>query len=214
MAEITAIEPQERRKNRRSIFLDGEFAVGADEKVIADLGLVVGRHITEDDLTRIIRAELVNRAKERALTLLDYRKRSRAEIERRLRKAEYEQDIIAEVVRTLEEMGFLDDADFSQSWVNNRISGKGSGKNRIKWELRQKGVDDSVAEDALSAVDADSEYETALESARRRWRKDSDPDVRGRKRRLASYLGRHGFAWETVNRVLNTLLGENEPDQD
>lgn len=214
MAEITAIEPQERRKDRRSIFIDGEFAAGADEKVIADLGLKVGQQISEDYLNEIIRAELVNKAKERALKLLDYRKRSISEVEQRLKKADYEADIIKEVINSLEDMGFLDDEDFAQSWIDSRISGKGMGKNRVKWELRQKGVDDGIAEEALSLVDSDSEFDTAMESAQRRWHKDHDPDVRVKKKHLASYLGRLGFKWETVNRVLNALLEEDESDNE
>ncbi|MHB1457347.1 MAG: regulatory protein RecX [Armatimonadota bacterium] len=212
MAEITAIEPQEKRKNRRSIFIDGEFAAGADEKVIFDLGLKIGQQITEDYLNEIIRAELINKAKERAFKLLDYRKRSISEVEQRLKKADYEEDIIKEVIQSLEEMGFLNDEDFTQSWIDSRISGKGMGKNRIKWELRQKGVDDVIADEALSLVDSDSEFDTAMESAERRWHKDHDPDVRSKKRRMASYLARLGFKWETVNRVLSTLLNEDESD--
>lgn len=214
MAEITAIEPQDRRKNRRSIFIDGVFAAGADEKVISDLGLRVGQKISEEYLNEIIRAENVNKAKERAFLLLDYRKRSISEVEQRLKKADYEDDIIKEVIHSLEEMGFLNDEDFTQDWIDSRISGKGMGKNRIKWELRLKGIDDSIAEEALSLVDSDSEFDTAMESAQRRWHKDHETDIRIKKRHLASYLGRLGFKWETVNKVLNALIEEDESDSE
>ncbi|MHB0998802.1 MAG: regulatory protein RecX [Armatimonadota bacterium] len=209
---ITAIEPQERRKNRRSIFLDGNFVLGVDETIIADLGLRVGQQISEEELNRIVRAELVNKAKERALTLLEYRKRSRSEIMQRLKKAGYEQDIIDDVLVRLDAMGFVDDADFSQSWVNHRLAGKAMGRKRIRYELKLKGVEDSVVEEALSTVDADEEYNTALESARRRWQRDNDPDERSKKRRLASYLGRQGFEWDIIKRILSELSAEEEPD--
>lgn len=209
MATITAIEPQQKRRNRRSIYLDGEYALGVDGAIVEKLNLKVGQAISEEELNSIVHAELVNNAKERALTLLDYRKRSKSEIEQRLKKADYDRDVIKEVIRILEEQGFIDDEDFSQSWVKNRVSGKGMGKNRIKWELMQKGIDNATLEEALSVIDTETEYEAALESARSRWEKDRDPDVRNRKRRLVSYLSRQGFDWEIVNKVLNTILNED-----
>lgn len=210
MAVITAIEIQDKRKNRRSIFLNGKFAIGVDESIISGLNLKVGREITEEELNNIVHAELVNQAKERALKLLDYRKRSRLEIEQKLKKADYEQGVIDEVIQNLEELGFIDDLDFSQSWVNSRKSGKGMGKNRIKWELKQKGIDKEVLDSALLSLNSEDEYETALKSAENRWRKDKDPDIRAKKRRLISYLSRQGFSWETANKVVETISYNND----
>lgn len=209
---ISAIERQEKKANRRSIFINGRFALGVDETVVADLGLHVGQQISEEELQDVVHAELVNKAKERALKLLDYRPRSRKEIAQRLVRADFAEDVVEETLTRLEDLGFIDDKQFSQGWVNHRLAGKGMGKTRIKWELRQKGITTEVAEEALSAVDADVEYESALESARRRWGKDKDPDERTRRRRLAGYLRRQGFDWDTITKVLNELGAEVEPE--
>jgi regulatory protein len=205
---ISAIEVQERRRNRRSIYINDKFVVGVDETVVADLHLHVGQQIGEDELRHIVHAELVSKAKERALKLLDYRQRSRSEISRGLARAGYEEDVIAEVLERLESMGLIDDAQFSRAWVNHRLSGKPMGKMRIKWELRQKGVPAEAAEEALAAVDADSEYESAREAARKRWEKDKEPDRHVKRRKLASFLYRQGFQWETINRVVSELSQE------
>ncbi len=209
---ITAIEAQEKRGNRRSIFLNGEFALGVDEAVIADLGLHIGQQISETELQEIVRAELIAKAKERALTLLDYRQRSKAEITRRLTLAGFAGDIIEEVMARLKSLGLVDDAQFSKSWVDHRLTGKPMGKTRIRWELRQKGVPVEIAEEALSGVDADVEYQSAMEAARRRWEKDNNPDQYVKRRKLSSYLSRQGFPWETISKVTNELAGEIDDD--
>lgn len=209
---ITAIEPQEHRRNRRSIFLNDKFALGVDETVIADLGLHVGQEISEEELNSVVHAELVTKAKDRALTLLEYRKRSRAEIAHRLTRAGFAEDVIEEVATRLETMGLIDDADFSQSWVNHRLAGAPMGKARIRWELRQKGVADEVVQEAISAIDADTEFQTAIDAARRRWEKDRNADEPTRRRRLASFLQRQGFGWEVITKVVNLLLEESEPE--
>ena len=146
---ISDIEPQEKRPNRRSIFIDGRFVLGVDETVVADLGLRIGQQISEDELQAVVRAELITKAKERALKLLEYRARSRVEIERRLAKAGFAEDIIEETLARLETLGLIDDVQFSQSWVNHRMAGKPMGKTRIKWELRQKGIAPNLVDEAL-----------------------------------------------------------------
>jgi regulatory protein len=209
---ISAIEAQERKANRRSIYIDGKFALGVDESVIADLGLHVGQQISEEELQAVVHAELVSKAKERALRLLEYRARSRMEIAQRLRRAGFADDVIDETLIRLQDLGLIDDAQFSRSWVSHRLSGKTMGKTRIRWELRQKGVPTDVAEEALSAVDPETEHESAMVAARRRWDKDGDLDQRTKRRRLASYLRRKGFDWDVISKILNELAAGDEPE--
>lgn len=209
---ITAIEAQEKRGNRRSIFVNGKFALGVDETVVADLGLHIGQQISEDQLQSVVHAELVSKAKDRALTLLEYRVRSKVEISRRLIKAGFSEDVIEEVLARLETVGLVDDEQFSQSWVNHRLSGNAMGKKRIKWELRQKGVSIEIVDEALSSIDDDMEYKSAMESARRRWAKDKCMDEYTKRRRLVSYLQRQGFAWNVINQVVNGLMADTEPE--
>lgn len=206
---ISAIEAQEKKANRRSIFVNGKFALGVDESVIADLGLHVGQQISEEELQKIVHTELVAKAKQKAFRLLEYRSRSKAEIARRLSMAGFAEDVIEETLTRLEGLGLIDDAQFSQSWVNHR---KSFGKTRIKWELRQKGVSTDVAEEALSAINADTEYESAIDAAGRRWRKYLRLDERTKRNRTASYLRRQGFGWEVITKVLNELASEAEPE--
>ena len=147
----------------------------------------------------------VTRAREKALRLLDYRPRSSKEIERRLAKAGFAEEVVEETLRRLDELGLIDDRQFARMWINRR---KALGKTRIKWELRQKGVSNDVVEEALLAVDPETEYRSAVEAARVRWEKDRSPDERTRRRRLAAYLQRKGFGWDVISGVLNELSGE------
>ena len=209
---ISAIEAQEKRGNRRSIFIDGEFALGVDETVIADLGLRVGQRIGEEELLSIVRAEQVSKARERALRLLDFRPRSRMEISRRLSAAGFADDIVEETLERLERVGLIDDGQFAKAWVGHRSAGKGMGRARIKWELRRKGVSNEEVEEALSAVDDETERRSALETARRRWERDGDQDDRMKRRRLSAYLRRQGYDWSVISAVVNELGMEAEPE--
>ena len=209
---ISAIEAQEKRGNRRSVFIDGRFALGVDGSVVADLGLRVGQRIGEEELQRIVRAEQVAKAKEKALRLLDFRPRSRAEISRSLARAGFAEDVVEETLERLEDLSLIDDEQFARTWVAHRLAGKGMGKARIKWELRQKGVPNEAIEEALSAVDGETERRSALEAARRRWVRDTSADDRTKRRRLAAFLRRQGYDWSIISAVLNELGMEVEPE--
>jgi len=208
--KITAIETQSRRGNRRSIFIDGEFAFGVDEEVVAGLGLKVGQEVHDEDLNRVLRAELIRKAREDALMLLKYRQRSENEMAKRLVLKGNPPEVVEEVIAGLERVGLLNDAAFSRQWIRNRLAQKPMGRRGLTWELRQKGVPDDLIEEALRDVGGDDEFEAALELARRKLKTDSD--LMTEKRRLASLLRRRGFEWETVSTVLDQILGEDQND--
>lgn len=210
MNKITAIETQSRRGNRRSIFIDGEFAFGVDEEVVAGLGLKVGQEVHDEDLNRVLRAELIRKAREDALMLLKYRQRSENEMAKRLVLKGNPPEVVEEVIAGLERVGLLNDAAFSRQWIRNRLAQKPMGRRGLTWELRQKGVPDDLIEEALRDVGGDDEFEAALELARRKLKTDSD--LMTEKRRLASLLRRRGFEWETVSTVLDQILGEDQND--
>jgi len=210
--KITAIEQQSRRKNRRSIFVNGEFAFGVHEEVVAELGLRVGLEVREEDLGRTLRAESVRKAREDALMLLGYRQRSASEMAKRLAQKGNPPDIVEEVIAGLKRVGLMDDAVFSRQWVRNRLAQKPMGRRGLLWELRQKGVPDDLIEEALQEVGTDDESEVALDLARRKLKPDSDPSAE--RNRLASLLRRRGFDWQTVSGVLNRLFESDQNDSD
>ncbi|MDI6829039.1 MAG: regulatory protein RecX, partial [Armatimonadota bacterium] len=178
--------------------------------VVAALGLQTGQEIGEERLREIVHAEQLTKAKKKALNLLGYRSRSRAEITQRLSRSGFAEDIIEDTLAYLERVGLIDDEQFSQDWVKSRLTNKGMGKQRIKWELKQKGVPNDVVEEALSEVDDETEYESALDAAKRRWDKYKDTEINVRRRKLASYLCRQGFSWEVVSQVLSKLSADND----
>jgi regulatory protein len=201
---ITAIEAQKKRGNRRSIFVDGEFAAGAHEDVVLALGLSVGQTFDRDRLIELLKAETARKARESALRLLSYRDRSRAEIRRRLIGSDFPEDIVEEVVDQLSRTGLLDDRKFSRDWVNSRTVSRPMGRTRLAWELRSKGVDAPVVEEALEGLDEDSEYELAYSVAARKAEKmdREDPSFRNK---LTSFLRRRGFGWDVIGKVFDAL---------
>lgn len=208
MGVITAIEEQKRRCDRKSIFVDGEFVAGAHEEVVVALGLCVGQSFDGDRLADIIRAETVRKARESALHLLGYRDRTKSEIKMHLIRRDYPEDIVDEIIDRLSRVELLDDEKFSRDWVRSRSAAKPMGRTRLAWELRSRGIDAPLIQEALESVDTDTEYALALEAASKKAdkAKRDDPML---KKRLISFLRRRGFGWEVINRVIDRVCPED-----
>ncbi|MBI2844152.1 MAG: regulatory protein RecX [Armatimonadetes bacterium] len=207
MDTITAIEPQKRRSNRRSIYINGQFMAGVDESVVAELGLKAGQQVDADRLAEVLHTEEIRRARESALTLLDYRARTAKELERRLLQKGHSEDAVARVLEQLEKVDLISDERFAADWVANRVAYRPTGRYRMMWDLRKKGVPPEVVEEALEQVDEEKEFEMALELAERKLgeARTRDPET---KRKLSAFLQRRGFHWETVSRVFERLAPE------
>ena len=184
--------------------MDGEFAVGAHEDVIAALGLAVGQTFDADRLAELVEAETSRKARERALRLINYRDRTSSEIRRRLIGSDFPEKAVEEVVDQLSRAGLLDDGKFSRDWVKSRTASKPMGRLRLSHELRARGVEPKLVEEALESLDNETERQLAHSLASRKLDKmdAGDPST---KTRLVSFLRRRGFGWETASEVVDSL---------
>lgn len=196
-----------------SIFIDGEFALGVSSEVCHESHLRIGDAIDQVALVRLEHAEAFRRARERAFGLLARRPRSTQELRHRLRERETESAVVEGVVTYLTERDYLDDRAFADFWISNRQENRPRGRILISQELRQKGVDRAIIEEALQAVDL-GEIEAAEELARRRLPSlvDLPPDVK--RRRLTGFLTRKGFGWDIVKAVTDQVLSMDEGDRE
>jgi regulatory protein len=213
MPRVTAIEAQ-RRAGRVSVFLDGEFALGMHEEVAEALGLRTGQELSPDELQAMVRAETRRRAKENALRLLGFRARSRDELRRRLERKGYESVVIDDVLAELVSSQLLDDTQFTRAWVEARTTGRPMGRQRIAWELRQKGVDPETIGEALEARSSpDAELGLAMTVGRQTVERVRGMERQAARRKLAAALQRRGFSWSVTAVVLERLLpGGQEED--
>lgn len=154
--------------------------------------------------------EAVNAARAIAYTYLARRDYAEAELRQRLLRRGVEPAVADVVLADLSAAGYVDDRRFAVAWVASRGTGKGLGRRRLRQELRQKGVDPDEGEAALSEYSPEDELETAMEVASRRLRQyppATNGDERTRQRhRLAQFLQRRGFDWDTTKTAINRLL--------
>lgn len=206
---ITQIADQARDPERVSVFLDGEFAFGVTREIAAREGLFIGRSLSEAEIAALLAADEAARATNAALQFLAYRPRSEREVRDRLRRRGFSGGAIDAAVARLVDWRYLDDAGFARFWVENRAEHQPRGRRRLLSELRAKGVDPEVADEAIEAAGGD-ELPAALALARKRVQALRGLDPLTQRRRLAGFLQRRGYDWEVVRTALDTVLGGDD----
>jgi regulatory protein len=146
-----------------------------------------------------------------ALHLLTARARTRAELERRLRQRGFEPDAIAETLDRLAAVGLVDDEAMARDLAATRAE-QGMDASMIAIELRDRGIDPSVAAGAAeAAVPADERVERCRELARARLAKLQGVSPPVQYRRLAAFLTRRGYSPEIVEPVVDELVRLDRP---
>jgi regulatory protein len=147
------------------------------------------------------------------LRLLTARARTRAELEGQLAKRGYPDDVSRRVLDRLAGVGLIDDADFAEQWVRSRRLNAGKGKRALAAELRTKGVDKEVIDQALAGIDAGAERQRAEQLVRDKLRRErlGDDDHAKVMRRLVGMLARRGYNQSmAVDVVTVELANERE----
>ncbi|MFE1880067.1 recombination regulator RecX [Streptomyces diastatochromogenes] len=152
------------------------------------------------------------RARAICLRLLTGTPRTRKQLADALRKREIPEDVAEEVLSRFEEVGLIDDSAFADAWVESRHHGRGLARRALARELRTKGVDSALIDEAVGQLDSEQEEATARELVARKLRATRGLDRDKRLRRLAGMLARKGYPEGLALRVVRQALEEEGED--
>jgi len=210
MPTITLLEFQKNNQERVNVYLDGEFAFGLN--MVDAAALRKGQDLTQTEITELRQQDEIARAFETAVNFLSYRPRSTKEIRQRLNKKAVPDDVIEAVIEKLVHHDYLDDRVFARLWIEDRNRFRPRGQRALRYELREKGIADSVITEFLDEMV--DEQSAAYEAAQTRVRRMRGKTQHEFKQKIGSFLQRRGFGYEAINLALDTLiteLNESEP---
>jgi regulatory protein len=185
------------RRNRARVSVDGEFFSEIDAAVAMESGLHEGAELSQEELDRVRVAGEKPLAMGRALNLLGFRARSEAEIRERLARYGFVGETIDAVVVRLEELGYLDDAEFARAKAREKA--RRYGPRRVSVELKKSGIGEALAREVVQQEFAGrSEVGEARSAAARRYNgRGSDAEAR----RVYGFLVRRGYSAEVCAQV-------------
>jgi regulatory protein len=207
--KITGLTAQQKNNNRVNVMVDGAYRFSLDIFQVAELGISVGKDYSEAELTRIETESLFGKLYGRALEYVMSRPHSAKEVRdylyRKTRdtrtktgavKPGYPVEITERVYDRLVTKQYINDAAFARYWAENRNQRKGTSQRKLVAELRAKGVEQPLIEQALEMTGRLDSDELQKVIAKKRARYD-DPQ------KLMRYLAGQGFSYDDIKQALD-----------
>ena len=144
--------------------------------------------------------EQFSKARNKAFKLLSYRERTIKEMEDRLRKKDFSEEVIKAVVDFLLENDYLNEERFAEMWIRSRKKHHPRGRKLIYKELKNKGLKQKMINTALNQHLSNQEELDMAEYLKAKWlRRRTEEDSSSYK--LKNYLANKGFSYEMVYQI-------------
>lgn len=205
---VTNIEQQKHHPERYSVWIDGEFAFGLILADIQYFKLEEGKKISEEKYEFIVESLVYIKAQDAALKYLAYRLRSEKEIKEKLREADYGSDVIERVLAFLRKYDYVNDRDYCDRYIRESMNLRPKGSHLLRYELRQKGISDTLIDVALEESGLD-EVEGAMRLLEKKLKDVSDIPEKDY-RRAVSMLQRRGYSYDIIKEAFFQIKQEQE----
>lgn len=197
---VTEIVPVDKRRSK--VILDDDFTLVLYRGELRRFSIEEGSEITRDVYEEIIREILCKRARERVLFLLKSTDKTEQELRRKLKEGYYPQEAIDYAIDFLKNHRFINDEDYARRYVE--FNSRRKSERQIRFELQRKGLDKETVGDILKEQPVD-EAAIIRDYIRKKRLCPELMDAREKSKVMAS-LGRKGFSYEAVSRVLGEIF--------
>ncbi len=158
--EIMRVEKFTKTKNGMyKLSLENGQEVLAHEELILNKNILLTREIYDSDLANIDQLNNNYNAYDLAIKYISKRNRSCYEVYEYLLEKDVDRIVVSEVVARLKKQKYLDDAVYAKAFINDRIKFSNNGPYKIKKELEERHIADSIIEETLSVFDSKLETE-------------------------------------------------------
>lgn len=194
---IEEVKKSERKRGRFLVRLEDGDVLRVTEEELLRFGLRPGLELDEAAAEAVRASAKSSSAKATAANMIGSRALSKKELTRRLIQKGNDASDAQAAADWLEDIGAVDDAAYAASLVRH-YGEKGYGPARVREELRRRGVDRALWDEALEELPDPAEILDRL------IQKKSGGDLRDRKelKRISDGLLRRGFAWGDVKDAL------------
>lgn len=195
---VTKIEPV--TKTRYKVYVDGQFAFVLYKGELSRYHIAEDSELEEKTYQSIRKEIILKRAKLRAMHLLNDMGRTESQLRTKLLRNDYPSDIVEEAIAYVKSFGYINDAEYTRSFIENRKEKK--SKKEIYAALCQKGLPKDLIETALEECYADDDSIAAIEAIVRKKKFDPKSTDYREMQKMMGYLVRKGFRYDDIRQVI------------
>lgn len=196
MIKITKIEVQKNHKDRVNIFVDDEFYASMYLDTAVKYGIKQDKEIDEESFKKYVVESEQNIAFSKAFKYMNTALKTKYQMREYLKKKGYDEVIIDNVIKKLEEYNYINDTTFAESYVN--AYKHKYGKNMLKNKLREKGVSKTIIETMLE----DFETEDSVIDKLLVKKIASKPLTNDLLTKCVRFLSGRGFSFDEINSAI------------
>ena len=178
-----------------------EFSITYD--FFNDLNLSLEDEVDFDTYKEILKENQYNMAKNFALGKISYSQKTSFELEKLLKDNDFDADAINKTIEFLKSFKLIDDKAYVKSFINDKSNISKWSRNKIRYALRSKKIDDQLIETYLSYISDDKEFQKAYDFAVKKSRGKTDYDT---KQKVYRYLSSKGFEYDIISRVIGEIF--------
>ena len=187
--------------NKVCIELDNDKKFWLKRKDYAESGLYEHMAINEIDLQKKIQLYQYPHALNQAVSMIARRPCSKKEIETKLTFNRYLPEVSELVLYKLEKEKLINDIEFCDQWIRYR-TGQKYGPEKIRKELKQKGVDEEIITAAFNTLEDDDFDHYSIDLACKAWShiKPGEDKYKSRQKVITSLI-RKGYNWDQAKKA-------------
>lgn len=207
---ITKIEGQKRNKDRANIYIDNDYAFSLSCELVYKEGLKVNEKIDIEKIKAIAKKDNYLKCKNTALRIVEKTFKSEKELKDKLILKGYDNEAIDKTISFLKEYNFLSDNNYAKMYVKDKS--RVQGKNKIKFDLIKKGINDNIIEEEISNIDREDEREGAYNLAVKKYntiaKRENDKFKLSQK--LYRFLLSKGYDYDTVSYAVKKVTSNDD----
>ena len=187
---------------RNKIYLDTEEIMDISPLISQKYDLKVN-----DSIERFYDEISYEASLEKGIFLISLKDRTKKEVRLKLEEKFWNKNAVLKAIEKLEEFGYLNDLNYAISYIESKTY----GKNRISYNLFQKGIDRSTVEKAYLTLDEEKEENIddvklgkLIDKNSRKINSSNSRDEKKLKeeQKLIQYLARQGFSLDKIFKKL------------
>ena len=134
--------------------------------------------------------------------------RSRAELAQKLAQRGCAAEVAATVLDRMTQVGLVDDEAYAQMLVRSQQAARGLAKGALARELRAKGIENHLADEALAFISDEDERDRARALVGKKLRAMHGMGIEVQTRRLAGMLARKGYSASVTYAVIREAIAD------